>query len=95
MNRTQMHDSSPTPVPISSDLNPLPQAFGDRIGAGPDVVNLFAFFGAAGATLAYQEIHSDKAAQMAAARWPLCAEWLAGNAPVAATDARHGPESHR
>ncbi len=44
--------------------------------ARSDVVNLFAHFGAASAAVAYQEIHSDAAADAAARRWPLVAEWL-------------------
>ena len=47
-----------------------------RPGAVSDVVNLFAHFGAAGAAVAYQEIYSDVAADAAARRWPLVAEWL-------------------
>ena len=54
-----------------------------RPGAVSDVVNLFAHFGAASAATAYQEIHSDGAADAAARRWPLAAEWLtaAGRTP--------------
>ena len=47
-----------------------------RPGAVSDVVNLFAHFGAASAAVAYQEIRSDAAADAAARRWPLVAEWL-------------------
>lgn len=47
-----------------------------RPGAVSDVINLFAHFGAASAAVAYQEIHSDAAAEAAARRWPLVAEWL-------------------
>lgn len=52
-----------------------------RAGAVSDVVNLFAHFGAASAAVAYQEIHSDVAADAAARRWPLAAEWLRASLP--------------
>ena len=53
-----------------------------RPGAVSDVVNLFAHFGAADAAVAYQEIYSDLAADAAARRWPLVAEWLRTALPV-------------
>lgn len=81
-----MQNISPAFVPTDS-IAPLPvrsaevvttSAEFERPGAVSDVVNLFAHFGAASASGAYQEIHSDADAHAAAARWPLLAELLAG-----------------
>lgn len=65
---------------ISSPSDTRSEQAARRPGAVSDVVNLFAHFGAASAATAYQEIHSDVAADAAARRWPLAAEWLAAAA---------------
>ena len=72
------------PLSSNTELAPpaaLTTAADRRAGAVSDVVNLFAHFGAASAAVAYQEIHSDLAADAAARRWPLAAEWLRATLP--------------
>lgn len=68
-------------IPSQSDTTAEQAA--RRPGAVSDVINLFAHFGAADAAVAYQEIHSDLAADAAARRWPLAAEWLGAAPPMA------------
>ena len=67
---------------VSMPIHPLAETpselVANRPGAVSDVFNLFTHFGAASAAVAYQEIHSDVAADAAARRWPLVAEWLSG-----------------
>lgn len=46
-----------------------------RLDTTIDVVNLFTHLGAENAAVTYHEVRSDADAKVAAARWPLLAEW--------------------
>lgn len=72
---TSIRASEPSRPPSSKVQDQLATILDTTI----DVVNLFTHLGAENAAFTYHEVRSDADAKVAAARWPLLAEWQASD----------------